>query len=232
MDAFRPQSKLLNSSPVITNVCNFTKPAGDMPALLTFDEACTLFHEFGHALHGLLSECTYPSVAGTSVARDFVELPSQVMENWAGDPEVLKIYTHHWQTGEPMPQELIDKIQNSSHFNQGFVVTEFMSAALLDMAYHTIQNSDPIDAEKFEKEVLDKIGLIPEIRPLPQSLFRTYFQRRLFGRLLCLHLGRSVGCRCFCCIQGNRRYFQSGESQSFPGKYTLPGRFGRSDETL
>ena len=85
------------------------------------------------------------------------------MENWAGDPEVLKIYTHHWQTGEPMPQELIDKIQNSSHFNQGFVVTEFMSAALLDMAYHTIQNSDPIDAEKFEKEVLDKIGLIPEI---------------------------------------------------------------------
>ena len=163
MDAFRPQSKLLNSSPVITNVCNFTKPAGDMPALLTFDEACTLFHEFGHALHGLLSECTYPSVAGTSVARDFVELPSQVMENWAGDPEVLKIYTHHWQTGEPMPQELIDKIQNSSHFNQGFVVTEFMSAALLDMAYHTIQNSDPIDAEKFEKEVLDKIGLIPEI---------------------------------------------------------------------
>ena len=163
MDAFRPQSKLLNSSPVITNVCNFTKPAGDMPALLTFDEACTLFHEFGHALHGLLSECTYPSVAGTSVARDFVEFPSQVMENWAGDPEVLKIYTHHWQTGEPMPQELIDKIQNSSHFNQGFVVTEFMSAALLDMAYHTIQNSDPIDAEKFEKEVLDKIGLIPEI---------------------------------------------------------------------
>ena len=162
MDAFRPQSKLLNSSPVITNVCNFTKPAGDMPALLTFDEACTLFHEFGHALHGLLSECTYPSVAGTSVARDFVELPSQVMENWAGDPEVLKIYTHHWQTGEPMPQELIDKIQNSSHFNQGFVVTEFMSAALLDMAYHTIQNSDPIDAANFEKEVLDKIGLIPE----------------------------------------------------------------------
>lgn len=85
------------------------------------------------------------------VARDFVELPSQVMENWAGDPEVLKIYTHHWQTGEPMPQELIDKIQNSSHFNQGFVVTEFMSAALLDMAYHTIQNSDPIDAGKIRK---------------------------------------------------------------------------------
>ena len=163
MDAFRPQSKLLNATPVITNVCNFTKPTGNTPALLTFDEACTLFHEFGHALHGLLSECTYPSVAGTSVARDFVELPSQVMENWAADPEVLKIYARHWQTGEPMPQELIDKIQQSSHFNQGFVVTEFMSAALLDMAYHPVQSCEPIDAEKFEKETLEKIGLIPEI---------------------------------------------------------------------
>ncbi len=163
MDAFRPQAGLLNSTPVITNVCNFTKPTGDMPALLTFDEASTLFHEFGHALHGLLSECTYPSIAGTSVARDFVELPSQIMENWAADPEVLKIYAKHWKTGETIPQELIDKLRNSSHFNQGFVVTEFMSAALLDMAYHTIKNAEPIDARKFEKETLNKIGLIPEI---------------------------------------------------------------------
>jgi len=163
MEAYRPQSKLLNASPVITNVCNFTKPTGDVPALLTFDEACTLFHEFGHALHGLLSECTYPLVSGTSVARDFVELPSQVMENWAADPEVLKVYARHWKTGEPMPQELIGKIQASSHFNQGFIVTEFMSAALLDMAYHTIRSEEPIDAEKFEKEFLNSIGLIPEI---------------------------------------------------------------------
>lgn len=163
MDAFRPQSRLLNSTPVITNVCNFTKPTGDTPALLTFDEACTLFHEFGHALHGLLSECTYPSVAGTSVAHDFVELPSQVMENWAAAPQVLKIYARHWKTGEPMPQELINKIEASSHFNQGFVVTEFMSAALLDMAYHSIQDSTPIDARKFEAETLEKLGLIPEI---------------------------------------------------------------------
>lgn len=163
MDAFRPQAGLLNSSPVITNVCNFTKPTGDTPSLLTFDEACTLFHEFGHALHGLLSECTYPSIAGTSVAHDFVELPSQVMENWAADPEVLKIYARHWKTGEPMPQELIDKLEASSHFNQGFIVTEFMSAALLDMAYHSVQDASPIDARKFEKETLDKIGLIPEI---------------------------------------------------------------------
>ena len=163
MEAYRPQSKLLNSTPVITNVCNFTKPTGDTPSLLTFDEACTLFHEFGHALHGLLSKCTYPSVSGTSVARDFVELPSQVMENWAGEPEVLKIYARHWQTGEPIPQKIIDKLQASSLFNQGFIVTEFMSAALLDMAYHSIQDTTPIDAEKFEKETLKRLGLIPEI---------------------------------------------------------------------
>lgn len=163
MDAFRPQAGLLNSTPVITNVCNFTKPTGNTPSLLTFDEACTLFHEFGHALHGLLSQCTYPSVAGTSVAQDFVELPSQVMENWAADPEVLKVYARHWKTGETIPQELIDKLRNSSHFNQGFVVTEFMSAALLDMAYHTIHTTEPIDAQKFEKETLEQIGLIPEI---------------------------------------------------------------------
>lgn len=163
MEAFRPQAGLTNSTPVITNVCNFTKPNGDTPSLLTFDEACTLFHEFGHALHGLLSKCTYPCVAGTSVASDFVELPSQIMENWAASPEVLKVYARHWKTGEPMPQELIDKLQAASHFNQGFTVVEFMSAALLDMAYHTIRDTAPIDAEKFEKETLDKLGLIPEI---------------------------------------------------------------------
>lgn len=163
MDAFRPQSKLLNSTPVITNVFNFTKPTGDTPALLTFNEACTLFHEYGHALHGLLSQCTYPSVSGTSVAHDFVELPSQVMENWAAAPEMLKIYAHHWKTGEVMPQELINKIDASSHFNQGFTVTEFMSAALLDMAYHSIKDATPIDAQKFEQQTLNEIGLIPEI---------------------------------------------------------------------
>lgn len=163
MDAFRPEAGLLNSTPVITNVCNFTKPTGDTPSLLTFDEASTLFHEFGHALHGLLATSNYPSVAGTSVARDFVELPSQIMENWAAEPEVLKVYARHYKTGEPIPQELIDKLENASHFNQGFITTEFMSAALLDMAYHSVKSAEPIDAAKFEKETLDKIGLIPEI---------------------------------------------------------------------
>lgn len=113
MEAFRPQSGLLNSTPVITNVCNFTKPTGETPALLTFDEVQTLFHEFGHALHGLLSQCTYPSVAGTNVYRDFVELPSQIMENWAADPEVLKVYARHYKTGANIPQALIDKLQKA-----------------------------------------------------------------------------------------------------------------------
>ncbi len=178
MDAFRAESKLMNRTPVITNVCNFTKPTGDTPALLTFEEVQTLFHEFGHALHGLLSQCIYPSVAGTNVVHDFVELPSQVMENWAADPEVLKEYARHYKTGEVIPQHLIDKLQKSSHFNQGFATTEFMAAALLDMAYHTIRTTTPLDVEKFEKETLDNLGLIPEITVRYRS---TYFSHIFDG---------------------------------------------------
>lgn len=178
MDAFRAESKLLHATPVITNVCNFTKPTGDMPALLTFEEVQTLFHEFGHALHGLLSQCIYPSVAGTNVVHDFVELPSQVMENWAADPEVMKVYARHYKTGEVIPQHLIDKLQKSSHFNQGFATTEFMAAALLDMAYHTIRTAEPIDVEKFERETLNNLGLIPEITVRYRS---TYFSHIFDG---------------------------------------------------
>ncbi|WP_251619867.1 M3 family metallopeptidase [Odoribacter lunatus] len=178
MDAFRSESGLLGMTPVITNVCNFTKPTGETPSLLTFEEAQTLFHEFGHALHGLLSQVDYPSVAGTNVVHDFVELPSQIMENWAADPEVLKVYARHYKTGEPIPQHLIDKLQKSSHFNQGFATTEFMAAALLDMAYHTVSTTDPIDVEKFEKQTLDKLGLIPEITVRYRS---TYFSHIFDG---------------------------------------------------
>lgn len=178
MDAFRTESKLRHATPVITNVCNFTKPTGDTPALLTFEEVQTLFHEFGHALHGLLSQCNYPSVAGTNVVHDFVELPSQIMENWAADPEVLKVYARHYKTGEVIPQELIRKLQKSSHFNQGFATTEFMAAALLDMAYHTVQSTEPLDVEKFERETLKKLGLIPEITVRYRS---TYFSHIFDG---------------------------------------------------
>ncbi len=152
-----------NVSPVITTVCNFTKPAGDVPSLLTFEEVETLFHEFGHALHGLLSECRYRKLSGTSTPRDFVELPSQIMENWAGDPEVMKLYARHYQTGEVIPQELIDKITASGHFNQGFATVEYMAACYLDMDIHTLKDSSLMDALGFESASMSKIGMMPEI---------------------------------------------------------------------
>ncbi len=151
--------------PVVTTNFNFTKPTGDKPALLTVDEVQTLFHEFGHALHGLLSQCTYKSQAGTSVTRDFVELPSQIMENWALEPEVLRSFAKHYQTGEVIPDELIQKIQNSSHFNQGFTTVEYLAASLLDMDYHTLTlaKADIKDVNAFEDSSLNEVGLIPEI---------------------------------------------------------------------
>ena len=149
--------------PVIVNVGNFTKPTSDKPSLLTMDDVSTMFHEFGHALHGLLTKCTYPSLSGTSVRRDFVELPSQIMENWAFEPEVMKTYAFHYKTGEVMPKELMDKINNSSKFNQGFTMTELLSASLLDMNYHMLKDTAKIDVNEFEKKTMEKIGMIPQI---------------------------------------------------------------------
>lgn len=176
--ALRKQAGLKAHTPVVTNTCNFTRPTDETPALLSYDEVSTLFHEFGHGLHQLLSNSTYPTVSGTSVPRDFVELPSQIMENWAAEPEVMKIYARHYKTGEVIPQELIDKLEKSSHFNQGFTTTEFMAAALLDMAYHTIKTTDPINAEQFEKETMERIGMIPEITVRYRS---TYFRHIFDG---------------------------------------------------
>ena len=165
MSSYRKQYRLddRNFTPIITNVGNFTKPTGEVPSLLRWEEVETLFHEFGHALHGLLSDRTYQSLTGTSVPRDFVELPSQIMENWASEPQVLKMYARHYQTDEPIPDELIQKIQNTSKFNQGFVNVEKVSAAFLDMDWHTL--TEPTDQKvlEFEENSLDKIGLIPEI---------------------------------------------------------------------
>jgi peptidyl-dipeptidase Dcp len=165
MSAFRKQSRSDGKwvGPVIVNVCNFSRPTGDKPALLSFDEVNTLFHEFGHALHGLLSRCTYRSLSGTEVAQDFVELPSQVMENWASEPEVLRMYAKHYATGEPIPDELIAKIKNANHFNQGFATTEYLAASFLDMDWHTLKTTEEVDPVSFEKESLERIGLIPEI---------------------------------------------------------------------
>jgi len=158
--------------PVIVNVGNFTKPTADKPALISFDDALTLFHEFGHALHGLLSRCTYESLSGTDVATDFVELPSQIMENWASDPEVIKTYARHYETGEPIPDELIEKIKKAGTFNQGFANVEYLASCFLDMDWHTLTEAREMDCAEFEKSSMEKIGLIPEIIPRWRS---TYF---------------------------------------------------------
>ncbi|MCI0496334.1 M3 family metallopeptidase, partial [candidate division KSB1 bacterium] len=165
MSNYRSQYRLNGKEirPIITNVGNFAKPTAEKPSLLNFDEVKTMFHEFGHGLHGLLSKCTYPKLSGTSVPRDFVELPSQVMENWASEREVLKMYAKHYQTGEPIPDELIAKIENSSKFNQGFETVEYLAASFLDLDWHTLENESALDVLTFENESLNKIGLIPEI---------------------------------------------------------------------
>ncbi len=165
-------------SPVITIVTNFTRPAGDKPALLSLDETETFFHEFGHALHGLLAKSTYPRLAGTNVPRDFVELPSQVMENWCTYPEFLRMYAFHYETEEMIPDELISKIEASGTFNQGFATTEFLAAAMLDMKYHTLTENVGINASAFEKEAMTNLGLIDEIIPRYRS---TYFQHIFSG---------------------------------------------------
>ncbi|MCB0730604.1 MAG: M3 family metallopeptidase [Ignavibacteriae bacterium] len=175
MDEFRRQFKKDGKmiTPLIYNVGNFSKPVGDKPALLSIDEVNTLFHEFGHAIHGLLSNCTYESISATETPRDFVEFPSQVMENWALHPDVLKTYAKHFETGEVIPEELVKKLQNASLFNQGFETVEYLAASFLDMDYHTITEPNNVDINEFEKISMNKIGLIPEILPRYRS---TYFR--------------------------------------------------------
>jgi len=165
-------------TPVNFNVGNFTKPTAEKPSLITFEEALTLFHELGHALHDLLSNVTYESLSGTNVSRDFVELPSQIMENWAGDPVVIKTYARHYQTGEPIPQELVDKIKKAGLFNMGFATVEYMSACYLDMDWHTLTDPVEQDPVAFENASLKKIGLIPEIVVRYRS---PYFQHIFSG---------------------------------------------------
>ncbi|MBQ2372654.1 MAG: M3 family metallopeptidase, partial [Bacteroidales bacterium] len=163
--------------PVIVNVGNFAKPTADKPSLLTLDQVGTLFHEFGHALHGLLSKCTYGSVAGTSVARDFVELPSQIMENWAFQPEVLATYAFHYETGEVIPAELVEKINAAGTFNQGFMTTELVAASILDLKWHMLSSVEGIDPIAFEAEACKAMGLIDEIIPR----YRTTYFNHIFN---------------------------------------------------
>ena len=162
-------------TPVVTIVGNFTPPAGDNPALLGLDDVTTLFHEFGHGLQALFSDNSY---GNTTTAWDIVELPSQISEHWATEPEVLAIYAKHFSTGEVIPQALVEKIRNSSYFNTGFDNVEVMAASLLDMAYYSLEAPVDIDVQKFEKEAMNKIGMIPEIEPRYRS---TYFSHMISG---------------------------------------------------
>ena len=172
MSTFRSQSKFDGDViPIVINVCNFPPENADGISLLSFEQVETLFHEFGHGLHGLLSNAQYPSLSGTSVTRDYVEFPSQMMENWAREPEVIKSFAKHYQTGEVISDELLDKISAAGTFNEGFATTEYVAAAHLDMAYHTDKNTIT-DIDKFEDQALEDLGLITEIEARYRS---TYF---------------------------------------------------------
>jgi len=174
MDQFVDQSKLMGTRPVVYNVANFTKPAPGQPALLTYDDVTTMFHEFGHALHGMFSNVEYPTLSGTNVPRDFVEFPSQFNEHWALDPTVFANYAKHYQTGAPMPPALVAKIKNSQTFNQGFSFTELLEASLLDFAWHTLApGTIPSDVDSFEAASLKRFDVaVPEVPPRYRS---TYF---------------------------------------------------------
>jgi len=166
MDGFVGQSKLLGTRPVIYNVANFQKPAAGEPALISFSDATTMFHEFGHALHGMFSDATYPLLSGTDVPRDFVEFPSQFNEHWASYPAVFSHYAKHYKTGAAMPADLVEKIKRAEKFNQGYIVTELVAAAELDMQWHTIPAGTKIgDPDAFEKAALERKHVAMETVP-------------------------------------------------------------------
>lgn len=175
MSNFVDQSTLLGTRPVIYNVCNYSKPAAGQPALISWDDVITLFHEFGHTLHGLFAEQRYPSLSGTATPRDFVEFPSQCNEHWASDPQVFKNYARHYQTGEPMPAELHEKINQASKFNKGYDMTELLAAALLDMHWHSLQSGEKVtDVGSFEADALRQEKL--DLDAVPPRYRSSYFQ--------------------------------------------------------
>jgi len=164
MSSLRDQQKLIGDvKAIVFNVCNYTKPSKGKPTLLSWDDAETLFHEFGHALHGMLSNVYYPSQSGTNVLRDFVEFPSQIMEHWLPTQEILGRFALHYETKKPIPQPLVDKILAAKNFNEGWRTSEYMMAAIMDMKMHMIEGTAPSDIDAWEKEILDGIGAIPEI---------------------------------------------------------------------
>jgi len=164
MSVLRSQEKLAgNVRPIILNVMNFARSAEGEPALLSLDDARTLFHEFGHGLHGLLSDVTHPSISGTSVTRDFVELPSQLYEHWLMVPEVLKRFALHFRTGKPMPPKLVGRMEKARNFNQGFATVEYAACALVDLELHARRDGRGLDVGAFERKTLEEIGMPREI---------------------------------------------------------------------
>ena len=180
MSSFKGQSNLDGRErPIVVNVCNFPAPVGNNPSLLSFDNLITLFHEFGHAMHGILTNVTYGSMSGTSGPRDFTEFPAQILEHWASEPEILKSFAKHYKTGETIPDLLIDKILKASKFNQGFINTEYLAASLLDMDWHTLTADEELkNANEFERISMNKFGLINQIAPRYRS---TYFAHIFSG---------------------------------------------------
>ena len=178
MSSFRPQNGVTGEIPLIINNCNYNKPAEGEPALLSFTDATTLFHEFGHGLHGLLSDTEYPSLAGTSVDRDFVEFPAQIYEHWLSEPEVLQRFAIHHETGEPMPEALLERVLNAQKFNQGFATVEFLNSGFVDMAYHLNTAPSEIEIDPFEEEVLSSRENLEDI---PMRHRSTHFLHTFAG---------------------------------------------------
>jgi peptidyl-dipeptidase Dcp len=182
MNAYRSQSGLLDTRPVVGNHLNVPKPSEGQPTLMTFDEVTTLFHEFGHALHGMLSDVKYPRFAGTSVPRDFVEYPSQVNEMWATWPSVLENYASHHQSGDSIPRSLVDRVLEAQKFNEGFRSTEYLAASILDMCYHTLTPEEVPQAGEllaFEQRCLQEAGIAFD--PVPPRYRTTYFAHMMGG---------------------------------------------------
>ena len=225
MNSLVEQSGLLNTRPVVINNLNISKPPAGEPTLLTLDELRTTFHEFGHALHGLFSAVTYPRFSGTNVPRDFVEYPSQVNEMWIMWPEVLANYARHHATGEALPQETVDKLNAAQLWGEGFGTTEYLGAALLDLAWHVLDGSDiPDDVVEFEAKALAAAGrgAQPDPAALPDRLLPAHLCGRLVRRrLLLLHLERSPGRRHRGMVQGTRRP-QPRQRRFLPGRAAVP----------
>ena len=235
MTSLRDQQKLDGAiAPLIVNVCNFSKGAEGQPSLLSPDDARTLFHEFGHGLHGMLSDVTYPSLSGTSVFTDFVELPSQLYEHWQEQPQVLRQFARHYQTGEPLPDDLLQRFIAARKFNQGFATVEFVSSALIDLEFHTqpasaIAGCAGVRAARTGKN-RDACG---DLAAAPAAAIRPYiFRRSLCGGLLQLHVVRGDGRRRVRRIRGGRRHLRSRDSQTPARRHLLVGRLARSRRRL